>query len=204
MKPVLFSIKATMRASFTPRRKHREAINSVELHQPNPYLYRRVSCRVRVFNKATKTAVLLALVKSFFSTLLLCLQSVLPRCFSTWSPPWPSSVWTPLVAVLAWASLSCGPSSLPPAPLFVGTVLCIKPSGLTCYLHLEKKETKNSDITHSGKHFPTLSNFYNDCLFSFRSDSSFNFFHFFFIFFAQVVVCVIMTIGIPGWGFRYH
>ncbi|XP_026858126.2 secretory carrier-associated membrane protein 3 [Electrophorus electricus] len=36
---------------------------------------------------------------------------------------------------------------------------------------------------------------------AFRSDSSFNFFLFFFIFFVQVVVYVIMTIGIPGWGF---
>lgn len=36
---------------------------------------------------------------------------------------------------------------------------------------------------------------------AFRSDSSFNFFAFFFIFFIQVVFYVIMTIGIPGWGF---
>ncbi|XP_062867043.1 secretory carrier-associated membrane protein 3 [Trichomycterus rosablanca] len=36
---------------------------------------------------------------------------------------------------------------------------------------------------------------------AFRSDSSFNFFMFFFIFFVQVVVYVIMTIGIPKWGF---
>ncbi|KPP57012.1 hypothetical protein Z043_125316, partial [Scleropages formosus] len=33
------------------------------------------------------------------------------------------------------------------------------------------------------------------------SDSSFNFFAFFFIFFAQVVLYVLMTVGIPGWGF---
>ncbi|KAG9355343.1 hypothetical protein JZ751_000181 [Albula glossodonta] len=36
---------------------------------------------------------------------------------------------------------------------------------------------------------------------AFRSDSSFNFFAFFFIFFVQVVLYVMMTIGIPGWGF---
>ncbi|KAJ8000356.1 hypothetical protein DPEC_G00203970 [Dallia pectoralis] len=36
---------------------------------------------------------------------------------------------------------------------------------------------------------------------AFRSDSSFNFFAFFFVFFIQVIIYVIMTIGVPGWGF---
>lgn len=138
-----FFIKATTRANFTPSRRHREAINSGALHQPNPYLY-GVSCcaRVCVCNEAAKAAVLLAVVKSFFSTIPLCLQSVLPRCFSTWCPPWLCSVWTPLVAVLAWASPSSGPSSLPPAPLSAGTVPCIKPSGLNCDLDSGKKKPK--------------------------------------------------------------
>lgn len=79
---------------------------------------------------------------------------MLPRCFSTWCPPWPCSVWTRLVAVLAWALPSSGPFSLRPAPLSVGTVLCIKPSGLTCNLDY-------NDLAHAGRHFPKLSDIFS-------------------------------------------
>ncbi|XP_053573332.1 secretory carrier-associated membrane protein 2 [Bombina bombina] len=35
---------------------------------------------------------------------------------------------------------------------------------------------------------------------AFRTDSSFNFFLFFIIFFCQIVIYIIQTVGIPGWG----
>lgn len=135
-----FFIKATMRAKFTPSRRHREAINSGRIGICMEVWVVALVC-VCVCVWSSKDCSTARCSKILFSTVLLCLQSVLPRCFSTWSPPWLCSLWTPLVAVLAWASPSSGPSSLPPAHLSVGTVLCIKPSGLNCDLDSEKTTT---------------------------------------------------------------
>lgn len=136
-----------MRANFTPSRRHREAINSIVLHQPNPYLYGRGSCRVRVCNKATKTAVLLAVVKSSFFPHPSALCSV---CAATL-----------LFNVVSSLAMFC----VDPSGSGVGLGLAIlwailfTPCSFVCWYRpvykafrfdlLIKRKKQNNDITHS-------------------------------------------------------
>lgn len=117
-------------------------------------------------------------------------------------PSLPHLQWTPPLWLLIWlaawrgcaevavpptsAWLSCGSSCSRPAPTCAG-------SGPFTRLLSEKAPQLNPP---SGSSHLSWRPFLSPC----RTDSSFNFMAFFFVFMAQVVISIIQTVGIPGWG----
>lgn len=92
-----------------------------------------------------------------------------------------------------------------PLCLFLGYLLALSPltsgctSGAVCSPCIPRFR-EGLGVVFCGLTSPVSYLFY--FFFPLRSDSSFNFFVFFFVFFAQNVMYVLQAIGIPNWGFR--
>lgn len=77
------------------------------------------------------------------------------------------------------------------------SVAMVKICTCTCHFH---SYNCTPDINVFSKSESLMDGFF---LFFFRTDSSFSFFLFFFVFFCQVVIFIIQSIGIPHWGNRW-
>lgn len=118
------------------------------------------------------------------SACLWCWQWTAPLWLLIWLVVLPGCAAVEERPTLAWPS--CGSSSSLHAPTSAGSGQSTRPSS--------KRSSFRPFVT-------SVSTTMNDKGFSLcRTDSSFNFMAFFFVFMAQVVISIIQTVGIPGWG----
>lgn len=148
---------------------------------------------------------------------------ILYMCFQLTPPPlrwiWLAALYGCSVAaawqISDWPSSGCSCSL--PALMCVGSGPSTRPSGKSVYadpsaltqtwpdasdheFQLFTELLKEKWLGGSYRNTPTLFWSFICVFLPYRSDSSFNFMIFFFVFMAQVMISIIQSIGIPGWG----